>query len=159
MVRRSITKSRSYLSDNSCFSLNYALAHAAGHLQLDQAVQLNRVLHGKLLGDRLNEAIDDQRVGFGLVQATAHQVEELILTNFGDGGFVADLGLVLLYPDGWVGIGASILVEQECVTANTGFGVVCTRVDTDQTSIGGSTCPLGNRLRENSAMSYAVPDA
>src|SRR5205085_5904254 len=37
------------------------LAHTAGHLQLDQAVQLNRVLHREFLGDRLDEAVDDQR--------------------------------------------------------------------------------------------------
>jgi hypothetical protein len=30
------------------------------HLQLDQAVHLDRVLHRELLDDRLDEAVDDQ---------------------------------------------------------------------------------------------------
>src|SRR5437588_10027951 len=94
------------------------LAHTAGHLQLDQAVQLNRVLHREFLGDRLDEAVDDQRVGLGLIQATAHQVEELVVTDLRDGRFVADFGLVLFDANGWIGIGASMLIEQECVTAD-----------------------------------------
>src|ERR1700694_459240 len=52
-----------------CNERGRRLAHTAGHLQLDQAVQFNRVLHREFLGDRLNEAVDDQRVGFGLIQA------------------------------------------------------------------------------------------
>src|SRR5437764_10494218 len=102
------------------------LAHTAGHLQLDQAVQFNRVLHWKFLGDRLNEAVDNQRVGLGLIQATAHQVEELVVTNLRDGRLVAHLGLVLFDANGWIGIAASILIEQERVTADTRLGVVRT---------------------------------
>jgi hypothetical protein len=41
-------------------SLVGRLADTARHLQLDQTVQLNRVLHWKFLRDRLNEAVDDQ---------------------------------------------------------------------------------------------------
>ena len=36
-----------------------ALANGALHLQLDQAVHLDRVLHRQLLDDRLDEAVDD----------------------------------------------------------------------------------------------------
>src|SRR2546421_3836421 len=125
------------------------LAHTAGHLQLDQAVQLNRVLHREFLGDRLDEAVDDQRGGLGLIQATAHQVEELVVTDLRDGRLVADFGLVLFDANGWIGIGASILIEQERITADMGLGVVRTPVDADQAAIRGSTSPLGDRLREN----------
>ena len=51
------------------FLIRRILTNAAGHLQLDQAVQLNRILYGEFLGDRLNEAVNDQRVGLGLIQA------------------------------------------------------------------------------------------
>src|SRR2546421_11031027 len=125
------------------------LAHTAGHLQLDQAVQLNRVLHREFLGDRLDEAVDDQRVGLGLIRPTAHQVGELVVTDLRDGRFVADFGLVLFDANGWIGIGASMLIEQECVTADMGLGVVRTPVDADQAAIRGSTIPFGDRLREN----------
>src|SRR5437870_1516168 len=97
--------------------ISRCLAHTAGHLQLDQAVELNRVLHREFLGDRLNEAVDDQRIRFGLIQATAHQVEELVVTHLRDGRLVADLGLVLFDTNSWIGIGAGMLIEQERVTA------------------------------------------
>src|SRR5205823_10368490 len=41
----------------ACYERGCRLAHTAGHLQLDQAIQLNRVLHREFLGDRLNEAV------------------------------------------------------------------------------------------------------
>jgi hypothetical protein len=41
-------------------SLGCRLAYTARHLQLDQTVQFNRVLHWKFFRDRLNEAVDDQ---------------------------------------------------------------------------------------------------
>src|SRR5437867_115585 len=129
--------------------ISICLAHTAGHLQLDQAVELNRVLHREFLGDRLNEAVDDQRIRFGLIQPTAHQVEELLVTDLRDGRLVADLGLVLFDSNGWIGIGASMLIEQERVTADMGLGVVRTPVDADQATIRGSTIPLRDRLREN----------
>jgi hypothetical protein len=37
----------------------FRLPHAAGHLQLDQAVQFDRVLHWEFFRDRLDEAVDD----------------------------------------------------------------------------------------------------
>src|SRR5215217_2946290 len=51
------------------------------HLQLDQAVHLDRVLERELLRDRLDEAGDDHRACLGLGQTTAHQVEELLLAD------------------------------------------------------------------------------
>src|SRR5207302_10577554 len=79
----------------------------------------------------------------------AHQVEELILTDLGDGGLVADLRLVLLDANSRIGIGTSILIKQECVAAYVGLGVVRSWIDADQTTIGGATAALGDRLREN----------
>src|SRR5436305_14261967 len=98
----------------------YSLAHTTRHLQLDQTVQLNRVLHGEFLGDRLNEAVDDQRVSFGLIQATAHQVEELVVTNLRDGRLVADLSQALFATHSGIGIGASLLIDQERATTDMG---------------------------------------
>src|SRR6266566_4972695 len=109
------------LAASACYERGCRLAHTAGHLQLDQAVQLHRVLHGEFLGNRLNEAVHDQRISFGLIQSTAHQVEELILTDLRDGCLVTDFGLVLFDADGWIGISASILIQQEGVTAHTGL--------------------------------------
>lgn len=45
------------------------------HLQLDQPVQLNRVLQRDFLRDWLDEAVDYHRGGFVLGDAARHQVE------------------------------------------------------------------------------------
>jgi hypothetical protein len=47
--------------DNPCFLLFSigCLAYTTRHLQLDQAVEFDRVLHWQLFGDRLDEAVDD----------------------------------------------------------------------------------------------------
>jgi len=49
------------------------LANGALHLQLDQAVHLDGVLHRELLDDRLDEAVDDQLRGLLLVDAVRLQ--------------------------------------------------------------------------------------
>ena len=126
----------------------YLLAHAAGHLQLDQAVEFDRVLHWEFFGDRLDEAVDDHSGRFG-IKATAHQVEELVVTNLRDGGLVADFGLILLDTNSRIGIRASVLVEQERVTTHAGFGVVSARIDTDKSAIGGAPGTFRDRLRQN----------
>src|SRR5579884_2352269 len=46
-----------------------ALPNRALHLELDQAVHLHRVLHRQLLGDRLDESVDDQLGGLLLGDA------------------------------------------------------------------------------------------
>src|SRR5207244_2378865 len=72
-----------------------ALPNAAFHLELDEAVHLDRVLHRELLDDRLDEAVDDELGGLVLGQAVGHEVEELLLADLGDRGLVADVHVVL----------------------------------------------------------------
>src|SRR5262249_5278412 len=56
-------------------------ANRALHLQLDQAVHLDRVLHRELLGDRFDEAVDDHLGGLLLVQPAGLEVEDLLLAD------------------------------------------------------------------------------
>src|SRR5512143_2230542 len=58
------------------------LADRSFHLQLDQAVHLDRVLHGQFLDQRLNEARNNHGGRFLLGQPARHQVEELLLADF-----------------------------------------------------------------------------
>src|SRR5436305_1664910 len=76
-----------------------ALANRALHLQLDQPVHLHRVLHLELLGDRLDEAVDDQLRSLVLGNPVRHQVEELILAHLLGGRLVADVDVVLADPE------------------------------------------------------------
>src|SRR3990172_10865557 len=74
----------------------WPLSHGARHLQLDQAVELDGVFHRQLLSDGLDEAVDDHGEGFGLAEAAAHQVEELLLADAADGGLVLDSHVALV---------------------------------------------------------------
>src|SRR5439155_25977320 len=73
-----------------------ALADGPRHLELHQAVQLDRVFHRKLFGNWLDEAVDDHVRGLGLSQAPAHQIEQLLVADLRDRGLVADVDLLVL---------------------------------------------------------------
>src|SRR2546423_5207834 len=66
------------------------LPYRALHLELDEPVQLHRVLERKLLGERLDEAVDDHRLGLGACYAAAHEVEELLVGHLADRRLVAE---------------------------------------------------------------------
>ena len=58
-----------------------APSNRAFHVEFDQARELDRVLHRKRLGDRLDEAVHDHRGGLLLGEAAALEVEELVLAD------------------------------------------------------------------------------
>src|SRR6476659_7190620 len=91
-------------------------AHRSFHLQFDQAVQLEGVLHREFAGDGLDEAADDHGHRLVLGQAAAHQVEQLVLADLGHGGLVAHRHVVLADVDVRVGVGAGDGVDQQRVT-------------------------------------------
>src|SRR6478752_4302913 len=70
-------------------------ADGAFHLELDEAAPLDGVLHRQGAGDGLDEAVDHHAHRLLGRQATAHQVEELLVGDLGDGRLVADLGVAL----------------------------------------------------------------
>src|SRR6266516_4619933 len=92
---RSTARSRRAVSQAGSESVN-ASANRALHLELDQPVHLDRVLHRELLDDRLDEARDDHPGRLVLVDPPALEIEELLVADLGDGGLVADRDLVLL---------------------------------------------------------------
>src|SRR5680860_1108340 len=66
------------------------------HVELDEAGELDRVLHGEGLGARFDEAVHDNRGGLLLGEPSAHQVEELVVTNLRDRRFMTDAGILLV---------------------------------------------------------------
>src|SRR5215212_7194298 len=113
-----------------CSSANGAL-----HLELDEAVHLDRVLHRQLLDDRLDEAVDDQLAGLVLRDAAAHQVEELLLADLRDRGLVADVDVVLADADRRVGVRARVLVEQQRVADHLGLRAMRALGDLQQPAV------------------------
>src|SRR5260370_18781513 len=96
------------------------LADGALHLELDQPVELDRVLQRQLLGDRLDEAPDDQAHGLGLVDAPAPQVEELLVADARHRGLVADRGGPLLDLAVGIGVRAGRLVQGQGLATDVG---------------------------------------
>src|SRR5256885_4431091 len=72
------------------------LANGALHRQGDEPVHLDRVIHRERLHDRLDEAVDDHRGRLRLGEATAHEVEELLLADLRDRRLVPDGDLLLV---------------------------------------------------------------
>src|SRR5919202_3257833 len=100
---------------STCSTRKSWLADGAFHLELDQAVHLDRVLQWKLLRDRLDEAGHDHRRRLRLGEAARHQVEELLLADLRDRRLVPDIDVVLVDADVRVGVGARLLVEDQRV--------------------------------------------
>src|SRR3979411_871546 len=92
-----------------------ALADGALHLELDQPVELDRVLQRQLPTDRLDTPPHAQSHGLGFVDAPAPQVEELLVADARHGGLVADRGRLLLDLDVGIGVGARRLVKDQGV--------------------------------------------
>src|SRR5215210_404267 len=136
--RRSVSQSGSAAAWAAADSANRAL-----HLQLDQAVHLHRVLHRQLLGDRLDEAIDDHLGGLLLVQPVGLEVEDLLLADLRDGRLVADVHVVLPDADRRIGVRARVLVEQERVAHHLGLGLGGALRDLEQAAVAGAASVLG----------------
>src|SRR3954469_1338092 len=124
-------------------------ANGALHLELDEAVHLDRVLHRQLLDDRLDEAVDDQLARLLLGEAAAHQVEELLLADLGDRRLVSDVDVVLADADRRVGVRARVLVEQQRVADDLGLGAVRALGDLEQAAVARAPAVLGDRLGED----------
>src|SRR5918994_4206808 len=91
------------------------LTDRAFHLQLDQAVQFDGVLQWKLLRNGLDKAVDDHRDGLLLGEPAAHEVEELVLPDLGDGCLVLGVDLLLLDLDVRIRVRPRVLIQQERV--------------------------------------------
>src|ERR671920_330511 len=123
-----------------------SLADRAFHLQLDQAVQLDGVLQRKLLGYRLDKAVNDHRYGLFLGEPAAHEVEELVFADLRDGGLVLGVDLLLLYLDVGIRVRPRVLVQQERVALDPALGVVAALVHLQEPAVGAPTRPLGDGL-------------
>src|SRR4051812_25087922 len=126
-----------------------ALANASLHLELDEAVHLDRVLHRELLDDRLDEAVDDQLRRLFLAESVGHQVEELLLADLRDGRLVADVDVVLADADRRVRVRAALLVEQQRVADDLRLRAVRALGDLEQTAVRRAPAVLGDRLGED----------
>src|SRR5215204_197623 len=120
------------------------LTDRAFHLQLDQAVQLDGVLKRKLLGYRLDKAVDDHRDGLFLGEPAAHQVEELVLTDLRDGSFVLGVDLLLLDLDVRISICPGFLVKEQRVALDPALGVDRAFVHLQEPAVRATARPLGD---------------
>src|SRR5215208_8527853 len=123
------------------------------HLQLDQAVQLDSVLKRKLLGYRLDEAVDHHSDGLFLGEPAAHEVEELVLPDLGDGCLVLGVDLLLLYLDVRIRIRPRVLIQQERVALDPALGVVAALVNLQEPAVRAPARPLGDGLGGDEARS------
>src|SRR5215203_6053469 len=129
------------------------LPDRAFHLQLDQAVQLDGVLQRKLLGYRLDKAVDDHRDGLFLGEPAAREVEELVLPDLGDRCLVLGVDLLLLDLDVRIRVRPRVLIQQERVALDTALGVVAALVHLQKPAVRAPARPLGDGLGGDQARS------
>src|SRR5439155_11993090 len=83
-------------------------AHRAFHVELDEAGELDGVLHRQRLRDGLDEAVHDHGGCLLLRKAAAHQIEDLLVTDLRDRGLVADAPALRRGLHIWVWFGAAV---------------------------------------------------
>src|SRR5262249_46372747 len=71
------------------------LTDTAFHLELDEAVHFDRVLHRKFFSERFNEAHNDHLRCLSFGQTAAHEVEQLILGHLGYRCFMLKRNVVI----------------------------------------------------------------
>ena len=98
-----------------------ALTYAAFHLQLDQAIHFDRVLHWKLFHQRLDEAVNDHRAGLGLGKPATHQVEQLLFTDAANTGLVAHRNILFADFDVRIRIATTFRVQNQSITNDATF--------------------------------------
>src|SRR5438105_2972435 len=112
------------------------LANGALHLQGDQPIHFDGVVHRQRLDDRLDEAVHDHRGAFGLGETAAHEIEELLLADLRDRGLVTDGHIVLVNLHVGVGVAARGLVEDERIAPDRALGAVRPGIDLHHTAVG-----------------------
>src|SRR5664280_3630536 len=122
------------------------LANGALHFQLDETVELDRVLHRQLLDERLDETVDDHEARLVVHDSAGAQVEELLVADLGDARLVLDPDLVLVDLHRGVGVGAGGVADQERVALHGGLAAVSALADLDQAAVRRAAGPLGDRL-------------
>src|SRR5690606_22236686 len=104
------------------------------------------VFHRKLLHQRFNETVDDERIRHLFVDTAAHQVEELFLAYLTDRRLVADGHVFLVDLNIRIGVGTAVFVQQQRVTNNVRLHVVGAFVYLQQPTIGGTAAIFRDRL-------------
>src|SRR4051794_6158527 len=121
------------------------------HLQLDEPVELQGVLHRQLAGDRFDEAAHDHRHRLVLGHATAHQVEQLVLADLADRRLVSHLHVVLADVDVGIGVGAADRVDEQRVALHRALAVVAARLDLHEPAVGRPTATTRDALADDRA--------
>src|SRR5581483_5299274 len=123
-----------------------SLPDSAFHLQLDQAVELQRVLHRQFLGDRLDEPAHHHRHGLVLGEAAAPQIDELVLAELRYRRLVPHLDVVLADVDVGIRIAAADRIDQQRIAFHARAGTVGTLVDLNETAVGRTATATRYRL-------------
>src|SRR5690606_32465585 len=98
---------------------------------------------------RLDKAADDHRAGLGLRQPATHQVEQLLFADSRDAGFVAELYVLFVDFDVWIGVATAVGVENQRVANDVRSRAFGAALDLDQAAVAGSAAVLGNALADD----------
>src|SRR5438477_5766665 len=113
-----------------------ALANGTLHLERDEAVHLDGVVHWGCLDDGFDARVHDHRGALGLGETAAHEIEELLLPDLRDRRLVADGHVLLVDLHVGVGVAPGGLVEDQRVAPDRAFRAVRTGIDLHHAPVG-----------------------
>src|SRR5439155_6461299 len=112
------------------------LANGALHLQGYEPVHFDGVIHRQRLDDGLDEAVHDHRGAFGLGEASAHEVEELLLADLRDRGLVTDGHVILVDLHVRVGVASRGRIEDQRVAPHRALRALRPGVNLHHAAVG-----------------------
>jgi len=99
-------------------------ADGAFHFEVDEALELDGVLHRELAHEVVDEAVHGQAHGLAFVHAALLHIEDLLGADLGNAGFVLDAVMVAAYVDGRVSVGAAVGVDEQRIALGVVFASI-----------------------------------
>jgi len=129
------------VADREAAIIDSALADRAFHLQLDQAFELDRIFHGELPDEIVNESVYAQAHGLGFAQTALLHVKDLLGADLADASFVLHGVTGAAHGDGWISVGARSRVDEEGVALGVVLAMLEMLRHVHQSAIRGAAFP------------------
>src|SRR6266446_1173902 len=125
------------------------LSDRAFHLELDQALQLNRVFHRKLADEIVDESVHAQAHRLRFAQAALLHIKDLFGADLADAGFVLHGVAGAANGDRRISVGAAGGVNEQCVALGVVLAMLQMLRNVDKSAIRGATGSNGDRFRND----------
>src|SRR5438128_2947684 len=125
------------------------LADRAFHFELDQTLELDRILHRKLADEIINKSVHAQAHGLCFTQAALLQVKDLLGRNLRHAGLVLNGVAGAADGDRRVGVGARGGVDKKGIALGVVLAILEMLRHMDKSAISGAAGANRDRFRDD----------